>query len=58
MAFAIIMKGVVQMTKILTKFSRFVMEVLPALAMMMAVHSVSATCGYVIHQPDVPDELK
>lgn len=46
------------MTKILTKFSRFVMEVLPALAMMMAVHSVSATCGYVIHQPDVPDELK
>jgi cyclic lactone autoinducer peptide len=52
------MKGVVQMKKCLSKFARLAMGVIPALAMMIAIQSVSATCCYILHQPDVPEGMK
>lgn len=37
---------------------RKLMGVVPALALMLAVQSVSSTCFYCLHQPDVPAELQ
>ena len=51
------MKGVVLVRKIVLKFSRFMLGLIPAVAMVIAVHSVSVTCGYILHQPDVPPAL-
>ena len=34
------------------------MGLVPALAMVMAISSVSATCHFILYQPDVPEELK
>ena len=45
------------MKKRLKTISRKLMGVLPALAMMLAVQSVSATCFFCLHQPDVPEGL-
>lgn len=39
---------------LVNKFMRFV----PALAMLLAVQSVSSTCFYCVHQPDVPEGLE
>lgn len=41
----------------LSHLAKKLMGVVPALALMLAVQSVSATCFYCLHQPDVPDEL-
>jgi cyclic lactone autoinducer peptide len=45
------------MRKILSNVSRFMMGVVPALAMALAVHSVSSVCMFILHQPDVPEQL-
>ena len=33
-------------------------KIIPALALLLAVSSVSATCFFMSHQPDVPEGLK
>ena len=37
---------------------RRVMGTVPALAMVLAVFSVTTPCHFFVHQPDVPNELK
>jgi cyclic lactone autoinducer peptide len=34
------------------------LTVLPALAMVLAIQSVSSTCFFLAHQPDIPKELE
>jgi cyclic lactone autoinducer peptide len=50
-------KGVIHMRKALSNVSRFMMGVVPALAMVLAVHSVGSVCLFILHQPDVPERL-
>jgi cyclic lactone autoinducer peptide len=45
------------MKKFLSKVSRYMMGVVPALAMVLAVNSVCSTCLFILHQPDVPERL-
>jgi cyclic lactone autoinducer peptide len=45
------------MKKILSNVSRSMMGVVPALAMVLAVHSVGSVCLFILHQPDVPEQL-
>lgn len=40
------------------QLAKKLMGVVPALALMLAVQSVSSTCFYCLHQPDVPEELR
>lgn len=42
----------------LAQISRKLMGIVPALALMLAVQSVSSTCFFCMHQPDVPEELQ
>jgi len=46
------------MKKKISRFAKKFMGVVPALALMLAVQSASATCFYCLHQPDVPEELE
>ena len=46
------------MKEMMMKLARKAIRFVPAVAMLMAVSSVSATCFYLSHQPDVPDALK
>jgi len=46
------------MKKTIARISKWAIGVVPALAMMIAVQSVSSTCCFVLHQPDVPEELE
>lgn len=39
------------------KFKRRLMSIVPAIALALALQSVSATCFFWFHQPDVPEEL-
>lgn len=32
--------------------------ILASVAMLLAISSVSSTCGFMLYQPDVPEELK
>lgn len=41
----------------ISQFSKKLVGVIPALALMLAVQSVSSTCFYCLYQPDVPEGL-
>jgi cyclic lactone autoinducer peptide len=45
------------MKTVLQKFSTLALSILPALAMLLAVSSVGATCYAAAYQPDVPESL-
>lgn len=45
------------MGKKFLQLSKKLARVIPALALMLAVQSVSTTCFFCLHQPDVPEEL-
>lgn len=40
-----------------TRIAKRFVKIVPALAMMLAIQSVSSTCFFCVHQPDVPEEL-
>jgi len=46
------------MVKVMGKASHKLMGIASALALMLAVISVSNLCFFWVHQPDVPSELK
>ena len=46
------------MIKVIGKASHKLMGIASALALMLAVVSVSNLCFFWVHQPDVPDGLK
>lgn len=41
----------------LSRLGKKLVGVIPALALMLAVQSVSSTCFYWLYQPDVPEGL-
>lgn len=41
----------------LSSIMRKISGIVPALALMLAMQSASATCFYWLHQPDIPEEL-
>jgi len=41
----------------LSKFERKLRGIMPALALLLAVQSVTSTCFFCLHQPDLPEEL-
>ncbi len=41
-----------------SKILKKIMGLIPALAMFLAVQSVTSTCFFCLHQPDVPHGLK
>ncbi|MCL2717820.1 MAG: cyclic lactone autoinducer peptide [Lachnospiraceae bacterium] len=45
------------MRKTLLKLHRNIMRVIPALAFLIAASSITATCFYMSHQPDIPEGL-
>jgi|GEM_PF-4915485 len=45
------------MKKMMETLAQKAIGFVPALAMMMAVSSVSATCFFLAHQPNIPDAL-
>ena len=40
------------------KLLNSILGIVPALAIALAITSVSAPCHFVLYQPDVPEELK
>lgn len=40
------------------KITMILSGAIPALALMLAVQSVTSTCFFCMHQPDVPEELR
>lgn len=45
------------MGKKILQLSKKLVGIIPALALILAVQSVEATCFFCLHQPDVPEDL-
>jgi cyclic lactone autoinducer peptide len=46
------------MKSTILKYSKKIKGIIPALAIFLAVQSVSSTCFFLLHQPNVPQDLE
>ena len=53
----IMKSNISQLTKAFMRLTGKLSGLIPALALVLAVQSASATCFFCLHQPDVPEEL-